>query len=229
MISILTPTGDRLLAFALCEGWMLAQDYDGDVQWVIVDDGVTETPVSFERKGWTIDRLRLQPQPGTNTQARNMLAGLEHCRGDAVLVIEDDDFYSPGYVAKQVERLAQSELVGEMHARYYNLANRTYHVHRNERHASLCQTAVRDTARLALEAACKTPGKQFIDLALWRNYPGQLFDTALAVGIKGLPGRGGIGKGHHMEATRDPRGDKLREWVGKDAADLYLDIRMPLR
>lgn len=43
------------------------------------------------------------------------------------------------------------------------------------------------------------------------------------VGIKGLPGRGGIGMGHrdNFRGTDDPCGALLREWIGEDA-EAYL-------
>ena len=36
-------------------------------------------------------------------------------------------------------------------------------------------------------------------------------------GIKGIPGRAGIGAGHFAKKfNQDPRGEKLKEWVGRD-------------
>ena len=98
MLTLITPTGDRPDAFALCQQYMLAQDYPGDVRWIIVDDGVTATPVTFEREGWTVDVLRPEPMP--RSQARNLLAGMGHVApGGRVAIIEDDDIYAPEYLS----------------------------------------------------------------------------------------------------------------------------------
>ena len=50
MIQLLTPTGMRPEAFALCERWMAAQTYDGPCTWFVVDDGAVP--------------LKLTPPPG---------------------------------------------------------------------------------------------------------------------------------------------------------------------
>jgi hypothetical protein len=71
--------------------------------------------------------------------------------------------------------------------------------------------------------ACQQHTK-FIDLELWRKHRSRyLFGGGRVCGIKGLPGRGGIGMGHSRDfnGTHDPDGRILREWIGDDA-DLYL-------
>lgn len=78
-MQLLTATGARPEAWALCEQWMARQDYAGPVHWVIVDDGETPQPITFSRDGWTLTVIRPLPRwkQGMNTQCRNMLAGLE--------------------------------------------------------------------------------------------------------------------------------------------------------
>ncbi|MGJ7497466.1 glycosyltransferase family A protein [Variovorax sp. RT4R15] len=227
MLTLLTATGCRPKAWALCELWMAAQDYDRAVRWVIVDDGEEAQPISFARAGWSLEVARPAPRwkPGMNSQARNLAAGLARIERDAyVVAIEDDDHYSPGYLSAVHGWLDRSELVGESHARYYNVAQRKGRQLINSRHASLCSTAMRGAALEQFRKECK-PGVSFIDLNLWRNFHGTrgLYETKHVVGIKGLPGRGGIGIGHSKEfnGTHDPDGAMLRGWVGKDA-ELYL-------
>lgn len=222
MLTLLTATGCRPEAWALCERWMLAQTYSSPVRWVIVDDGEEAQPITFRRHGWQLDVVRPGPRwkPGANTQARNMLAGLAVIGADErVVIIEDDDHYKPDWLRAVDHELERAELVGEFFARYYNVAAMRGRQLQNSRHASLCSTALRGRALSALRVACHQRPK-FIDLELWRVSPQRcLFDGHRVTGIKGLPGRGGIGMGHKADfrGTEDPTGALLRQWVGADA------------
>jgi len=222
MLTLLTATGARPEAFALCERWMAAQDYPGRVRWVIVDDGPDPQHVTLARDGWTIEVIRPTPlwEPGQNTQARNLLAGLEVIGEDArVVCIEDDDHYAPGWLTHIDAELDHAELVGEGMARYYNVALRVGRQLNNMLLASLCSTAVRGRAIETLREACQS-SERFIDIGLWRLHPSRhVFSGHRVTGIKGLPGRGGIGMGHRPEfsGTPDPDGRLLREWIGDDA------------
>lgn len=204
---------------------MLAQEYAGPVTWVVVDDGPEPQPVTFRRDGWQVVVIRPAPlwQPGQNTQARNLLKGLEAVPTDARLVIvEDDDHYAPDWLTTVNAKLDRAELVGECFARYYSLPLRRGRQLRNGAHASLCSTAMRDSAIESFRWAClKAP--KFIDLELWRRHkPNHLFTGNRVVGIKGLSGRGGIGMGHreNFSGQADPGLTLLREWIGADV-ELY--------
>lgn len=222
MITLLTATGCRPEAWALCERMMLAQTYRGPVNWIIVDDGVRPQPITFEREGWTLTVVRPTPpwQPGQNTQARNLMAGLEVVEPDAkLLVIEDDDFYAKDWLQVASGHLEAAELVGETCARYYNVRTRTAKQLRNSQHASLCATAMRGKAIDMFAHLCHANVK-FIDVALWSAAQSKmLFTGHRVVGIKGLPGREGIGMGHRsdLEGIKDRDGSILREWIGADA------------
>lgn len=222
MLTLLTATGARPKAWALCERWMAAQDYAGPVRWLIVDDGPVAQPVTFQRDGWSLEVIRPQPfwKPGQNTQARNLLAGLAHCSAqDRVVCIEDDDHYAPDWLSHVAGQLQIAELVGEIRARYYNLRTRQGRELPNTAHSSLCSTALRGRAIDGLRKVCQGHHK-FIDMTLWQRWPDKhLFDGHRVVGIKGLPGRGGIGAGHKagFRGTPDNDGSLLRSWVGNDA------------
>jgi hypothetical protein len=225
VLTLLTATGARPHAWAICERLMAAQDYTGPVRWIIVDDGPEPQPVTFKRDGWQLVVIRPVPhwQPGQNTQARNLLKGLQGVPADAwLVVVEDDDWYAPDWLTVASRALERSELVGECLARYYSLPLRRGRQLKNSAHASLCSTAMRGAAIQTFRWACKRSPK-FIDLELWRKHkPSHLFTGHRVVGIKGLPGRGGIGMGHRddFNGTADPDGALLRQWVGKDA-ELY--------
>lgn len=221
MLYLLTATGARPEAWAICEHLMVKQDYAGPVTWVIIDDGPEAQPITFERDGWQLKVGRTTPywQPGQNTQARNLLEGLSVIPADArVVVIEDDDWYAPSWLTTIDAALNRAELVGESPSRYYNMATRRGRQLHNNGHASLCCTAMRGQAIGKFRAACKSNAK-FIDMTLWRSHASRyLFRGNGVVGIKGLPGRNGIGMGHshNFNGQADPNGTLLRQWIGDD-------------
>lgn len=225
MLTLLTATGARPEAWALCQKFMHRQTYSGPVRWVIVDDGEQAQGIRFKKRGWTLEVIRPEPfwQPGANTQARNLLAGLAAIGADErVVFIEDDDWYSLDWLAVIDKALDKAELVGEGCARYYNVKQAKYRTHDNSQHSSLCSTAARGRALNTLRSVCR-PGIEFIDMLLWQAHGDRhVFKGESVVGIKGLPGRAGIGIGHKPDffGDYDPSGDVLKSWIGNDA-DLY--------
>jgi hypothetical protein len=206
MITLLTVTGGRPEAWALCKRWMAAQTVQPD-RWIIVDD-VGDVPEAT---------IQVTPrwQPGQNTQARNLLSGLEAYEGGKLLIIEDDDYYSPNYIENMSKWLDRFDLVGERNALYYHVGQRVWRNCNNRTHASLCATGMSDVTKFV--TICQKMSK-FIDLELWKGGTGRLFDTQMTVGIKGLPGRPGIGAGHRMKGISDPNLSVLRKRIGSDSA-----------
>jgi hypothetical protein len=226
MITLLTATGARPEAWAFCERWMAAQQFAGPVRWVIVDDGPTPQSVTLHRERWNLEVIRPTPlwRPGENTQARNLCAGLEVITPEErVVVIEDDDYYAPDWLTHVTAALERALLVGETCARYYNIPKRCAHEHTNTTHSSLCSTAMRGRAlRLFRDVCAYAP--LYLDIYLWGAMSSrELFGGHRVIGMKGLPGRHGIGSGHQRTFTGmpDPDGVILREWIGGDA-EIYL-------
>lgn len=221
MLTIITPTGSRPEAFAHCQRWMQRQDYAGAVRWVIVDDGEEPQEISLNKPNWLIDVLRPQPLwSGKNTQGRNLLAALDVIHGDQkVVIIEDDDWYAPDWLSTVDKALDKHELVGETIPRYYNVAQRKWQEFHLAKHSSLCATAMRGSALTTFRSLCR-PAIQFIDVMLWEAHGNNcLIPGRKVVGIKGLPGRNGIGVGHskRFQGHSDSRGKILKEWIGQDA------------
>ena len=246
-VSLITPTRERPEAVALCQRWMGRQRYHGSVQWIIVDDSPYPSPhmplLKFKLPGGgTIHRtvVRRDPEPNSvQSFAGNILNGINWLRAPKVLIIEDDDWYDRYYLRQMTDRLDHADLVGEIKARYYHVRTRRYNVGSNLHHASLCRTGLRADFLPRLQHACelaRQDNNPWIDLYLWGTRPGveqdfntNLFDGAnLSVGMKGLPGRGGLGSGHARGnyPGEDPDGVMLRHWLGADA-DAYLGYYEP--
>lgn len=220
LVSLLTVGGGRPEAFALCEKFMQRQTYKGDVQWVFIDDEEKKPTKCSLKQEYYMGPL--QWRQGINTQRYNLAYGLSKVRGDYIFFIENDDYYKPEYIDYYLDMFKRSFLVGECNCTYYSLKERSYRNMENFKHASLCQTAFKKSSLPFIEKAIHS-GEMYIDIILWNRARAQgvtniLFSGPnLAVGIKGMPGRSGIGVGHRpSEFTPDENDFKLKELVGLD-------------
>jgi hypothetical protein len=223
-LHLLTATGARPEAFALCGAWMRRQTIEAPVVWVIVDDGPqpSAAPEGLP-PSWRVKLIRPRAlwRPGQNTQLTNMRRGLEEIPGDARLaIIEDDEHYAPGWLERVARELELSEQVGQQLSRKYNIATRRARELVHPWRASLCATAVRGGALQRLRRIVHA-GTRIIDGVLWRPGIGRLFDGAYVTGMKSLPGRGGIDSGHAAAFgdIHDPDLQLLRKWLGSDATE----------
>ena len=225
-VTLITPTGCRPGSLRRCAGFVGRQTWAGPLQWIIVDDGEPPSDTGL-RVYRPIELTRIHPEPkwrlGQNTLARNLLAALPEVRYDFLFFFEDDDFYASDYVEEQMRLLGDAQMVGEAPARYYHLPSRRYQQLNNRGHASLCQTGIRREVlplfRLISERAEKS-GTKFIDVQLW-GHAGKkvLHDGRRSVGMKGLPGRAGIGVGHRPygpDWRADASAAVLKSWIGED-------------
>lgn len=206
---------------------MSRQTYRGEIQWIVSDDG--EIPAEC-RLGQT---HILQP-PASDFSASfqgNLLRGLEKVQGDKVVFIEDDDWYSADYLQIMSEWLDRGDLAGEGNARYYNVATKRYRTCGNRDHASLCQTGIRADYVPALIARVRSHNTTFFDLRIWKNWfvgRGKILraESRISCGMKGLPGKAGIGIGHRIDNRfpADDTGEILEHWIGPEDAAIYREM-----
>lgn len=221
MLTLITPTGARPDQFRLCARWMKKQDYNGAVTWIIVDDAKPVTTDIPLRKDWLVRKVYPLPswRPGENTQGRNMAAAIKEARridSKLILVIEDDDYYKSDYLTQMCSRAGRFDLIGESHTVYYNVVSRRYHFNQNRDWSSLFQTAFTPQVIPIVESCLQN---DFIDFAMFKRIKNKCLFRAgnLAVGIKGIAGRGGIGAGHEkMNMTADFELNVLRALIGED-------------
>jgi len=228
MIVLITPTGGRSRQFNLCCNWMRKQTYTGKVLWIIVDDCIPRTTLNIEPfpKNWTI--ITKYPSPiwrnGDNTQSRNLKVGIDIIKSipkkqvEGIFIIEDDDYYSPVYLEKMVVKLEGFTIAGEIYTMYYHIGEKKYRGDANVYHTSLFQTAFKTEAIPAFELSY---GNKFIDIEFFKHVTNvNLFPREdLAIGIKGMNGRGGIGGGHRRTMYKglpDYNLAKLKEFIGED-------------
>lgn len=251
MITAITPTGDRPLAMSLCERWMMNQTVRPD-QWLVIDDGqvpfTPTVPMEYVRR-------EPQPNDPKHMLAIKLQVAIPLIRGDKIIIIEDDEYYAPNYVEEISRRLDTNALVGIKQNRYYHLPTGGYYQMHNVGHASLAETAFTSASLPTFKKAVDTGiFIDYLDIRFWRmarqsfsrsfRFGSRTLTTRnptrashgdmllfsdsehpLYVGIKGLPGRAGIGMGHNpaMYGTRDTADRRiLKQWMPKDY-QVYLD------
>lgn len=229
--TLITPTGARPKALRLCAHYVERQDWRGPLQWIIVDDGWPITAQELPQIGNGI-MTRIFPsqkwRDGQNTLARNLLTAIPEILYPNIFFVEDDDRYAKDYVRSMCEVLRRAPIVGEAISRYYHVPSRQYRLMLNEHHASLCQTAIRSEVLPALRAICEEGG-DFLDYRLWTKtkFLKERVREYRCVGLKGLPGRSGIGTGHRPNGHADWKDDRdltvLESWIGEDM-NLYREF-----
>ena len=220
----ITPTGCRPEGLSLLGEYLDTQTVSAPVIWIIVDDCDPQTRVPRTRAGITVELVRpdWRWKPGQNTQAACMAEGLKLVGfEDRVVVLEDDDVYLPEHVGNVLRSLERVDLVGERDSRYFNVATGRWRVLPGRYHASMASVGTKGRATAYLQEVCEAGGKM-LDAKLWRSFAGSklLLDTHNVVGIKGLPGRPGIGIGHRDNFGSPDANGTLRTWIG-DYADNY--------
>lgn len=228
MITLITPTGGRPEAFSLCEKYMKRQTYKGLIQWIVVDDMPKYPTICTMNQEYIAGPMEWRE--GINTQRPNMDAAFHKVKGDSILVIEDDDWYAPNYIEIMTTFLNHWSIVGEGNAKYYNIKTRSYKEMMNFNHSSLCQTGIRKDSYNVLERAIHS-GEFFFDIFLWNRAVQskasifKFLDLNLCIGMKGLPGKGGIGVGHTAKNfLGDPNFGKLKSWIGAEDAQSYIAL-----
>lgn len=223
MVTVITPTADQPTGIALLERYMARQTVRPDA-WIVADDG--DVPATLTMGQTHIVRRR--DAEGGASLAGNMLAALGRVSGDVVIMMEHDDWYSADHIETCLRELQGYAATGSIWQRYYNVDQRCWKVMRNIGSA-LCNTAFTAARIPAMRAACeqaRVRGQIGVDRLFWESLPDDqknITDTCTVIGIKGLPGRKGLGLGHKPDLplrgwTLDSHGAKAREWLGADAA-----------
>lgn len=230
MLTLITPTRNRPLAFNLLQTWIERQIFSSKVQWVVVNDGSLQYDYRLNQ-----EVILRKPRPSENhSLCMNLLSGLTHVKGDRVLIIEDDDYLSPTYLQTVNSWLDNAVLVGGSPAIYYNLRFRIVRNMRNTKHASLGQTGFRAELIPWFERLIRRGGIT-IDMKTWRRCPARkllrqnsdLQGRIIHVGMKCLPGEKGIGIGHRMQkGMHDPDFSILKRLIGEEPAQHYVALHV---
>jgi len=165
-------------------------------EWIVVDDGTQSHKYSLGQRV-----LRRNPKSGEmHSICENIwLASLKiPCNCDKIMVVEDDDYYSPAYIEIMSNLLNRHSLVGIEDYHVYNVSTRKYFIGGDRVHAALAATALR-SSNIEFLANAAWIGNSSLDLELWRmGIPDRkIFRVSgIQVSIKGMPGTPGISKSH---------------------------------
>lgn len=210
-----TPTGDRPETLELCGFYVRRQVRQPD-RWIVIDDG--RTPARAP-KGAELHRREPQPDDPPHTLVKNLQLAMDLVEPDDLIVMfEDDDWYSPYYIATIVFALLEHDLAGVGGTYYYYYPDALLWDVGNDDHCSLCATGFRARVMQGM----KWPDNYSVDLAIWKedcrkkfisNWPPQV------IGMKGLPGRQGQSSGHDR-TRKGYKPDLGRVWlhgiIGRD-------------
>lgn len=236
MVTLVTPTCDQPTGMALCERYMARQTlrlHAPLLQWIVVDDGTVPATL-------TMGQRHIRRERGTDTGAqslaKNLLTALPLVETEYLMLIEHDDWYHPTHLEILLKQLVAQpgvQLAGDPQQRYYNVAHRKWRVFKN--HGScLCQTGMHRELIARFQwviERCLQADSYGIDGRFWEavpRYHWNLLPTSTSLGIKGLPGRPGLGVGHRPTGTgwkTDPDCAQLQAWIGAEDAALYEALR----
>lgn len=244
LVTLLTPTGGRPEAWALCQKYMARQTYTGPTQWIVINDcpdqplvdsSFVQAAKHIKQEIYMADKPWIREMDGVkyniNTQRFSMDQAIRHVKGDYVFIIEDDDWYAPNYLESMLFLLQKYDVVGQGNSHYYNVKERKFKEWRNYQHTSLNETGLRRSKLKLLDRAINC-GNLFFDVALWQivfneSHNHIIFDwIGYVLGIKGMPGKFGIGGGHVPDGsfTDDKFFEKLKAMIGLADATEYIKI-----
>jgi hypothetical protein len=254
MITAITPTGDRPLAMSLCERWMIHQTVKPD-QWIVVDDGTAPitptTTMEYVRREpragdprHTLAINLLQAIPLIKGDKILIIEDDEyyapayveemkkHLDSGTIAGITQNRYYhlpTGGYYMmhnKGHASLAQTAFTNAFVPTFRNAVEASMFV-------DFLDIRMWRMAKQSLNRGFKFGGRALTtrmrttsqmpknELVLFSDA-----DRPLYVGIKGLPGRNGIGMGHNpgMYLVKDTIGRRvLKQWMPQDY-QVYLDV-----
>ena len=236
-IPLITPTGDRPAAIKRCIFQMERQTLKPD-QWIVADDGKKEMQKYFENISFPVTYIKNEYNKSKGKSfLRNLTTALKNIQYNKILVIEDDDWYHPEYIEVTKQRLQNANIVGQPNALYYNILTQSYRQKHNTKRASLCETAFDEKLIGYMLKRCSSGKSTFVDAHLWhhsRNKNNIIFrlfeDRRLVVGMKGFPGRKGIGIGHRPTKSFkfDPNFQFLKKIIGSEDTKYYIDLKLKI-
>jgi len=111
MLSVLTPTRNRVHTFHLAVECMKHQTFTGNVEWVIVEDGDQDVrPLLVDLpENVTVKYVRLE---GVSPVGKKRNVCLDQASQEVCTFWDDDDFYNPEYLAETYWLLTSQKVFG---------------------------------------------------------------------------------------------------------------------
>jgi hypothetical protein len=182
---------------------------------------------------WIVVDQSLMPwQPGTKDLTARVRLGCKMAKEagcDAVLIMEDDDWYSPDYISTMVglwQRYGKPEVFGIGFTLYFHIRASKYWMSAHHGRASLMSTLI----RLDALERFKWPADDYVwlDIDLWKQLRGRTADIKpmITVGIKhGIGDTGGVG--HNTGFSKyspDPAWMQLKTALSNEDIQFYKSL-----
>jgi len=198
--TVITPTGDRPIAFNFCKYFMSNQTIKPS-QWIIMDDGFVKGDEAKEIPFAEYHRRQRIENHKVNTLNKQIHEALKYVKYDYIFIVEDDDYYASNYFETLLPLFEPDrKLIGNGQSIYYNVSSKKYIFFNNMQHASLCNTAFHSSLIPQIQNICNSNKRTFLDVQIWgipcSKYIRSNSSPYISIGIKGMPGRRGIGCGH---------------------------------
>ena len=116
LVSALTPTYNRRLFWPRAINCFLAQDYP-NLEWIILDDGEDSVEDLIPKD----PRIKYFRASGKSLHGGKMNSCFEHATGEIGIVWDDDDWYPPNRITRQVQPFEnpQIQITGSTTIYYY--------------------------------------------------------------------------------------------------------------
>jgi hypothetical protein len=232
VITVITPTGDRPDALDRLSFYLARQTIFPNY-WVVSDDGKE----AYKPIQPTMLHTIYNKRPSADNKAKSFTGNLLNCialipeETTHVIIMEDDDWYHPKYIDITMRRFngTHYRLIGQNKTIYYQVDKCAWRQNGNKDRASLCETSLTMDLIPSLKKMCDLKRQSaFVDQRIWAyakkaKIPHFLFaDKRYVIGIKGMPGRRGIGIGHRSTSYRkDPYYEYLAKLIGQEDANWY--------
>jgi glycosyltransferase involved in cell wall biosynthesis len=163
-------------------GTALAQDYDGPLEVIVVDDGSSDESV---RIASSFDRVRVLKQPNQGPGAARNLA-LREARGELIAFLDADDHWLPGSLRSRVAALQLDPEAGAVFAGFTRWTPSADPQHPDDEHVDRLPAAVVEAAASGwlYPAILLDPIVHIITLVVRRTVLNEVgtFDPALRTG-----------------------------------------------
>jgi glycosyltransferase involved in cell wall biosynthesis len=111
MLSVLTPTKNRFQEFHLAIECMKRQDFQGQIEWVIVEDGEQDVRTLLEGLPETV-KVQYTRLDGSYTIGEKRNVCLDKATHEVCVFWDDDDFYDPEYLSQTYWLLTSQKVFG---------------------------------------------------------------------------------------------------------------------
>lgn len=240
-LTVITPTSDRSLLFPICERYMARQDFDGIVQWIVVDDGYEPAVCTMGQMHIKREKQKDEPR---HTLAHNLLAALPHVEAPRIAIFEDDDWYGSKYLSNTVARIDDHGVSGLCWRMSYWMPLRQYTL--NTKHTFvtiLALTAIHEAFVECFRRACMNAikeGTTSVDHRMWQYMcdikpefrPQHCVEQREYVAMKGLPGKPGAEHNRNIQCINQTIRDDdnnytlLRSYIGDEDTERYIALEL---